>query len=247
MIRPALPRLRPDPLPLPDVGRPPRDRLCPEGTPPIGLEFLGATATLGGYLLPCPCCVQGWALLLPTGEPYGYRVALEHGCSRGCAVEDIARWHLVRCGELPRDPPPPPDERARRYGAAVVRGELRRLLESPPADRLGGLRRAAFVAGQFLDGTVKLARWVARRRGSRLSGRDDASRPIALRRPPVPAGGHQPRGLALLPLPARPADGRGAAGRPRHHRQPRDRAPMGAEVRPGLRERDPPAAAPSRR
>src|SRR4051812_46799748 len=98
-----------------------------------------------------------------------------------------------------------------------------------------------------LTGTVKLVRWVARRRGSRLSGRDDASRPIAVRRPPLPARGHQPRGLALLPLPARPADGRGAAGRPRHYGQPRDRAAVGAQVWPRLRERDPPTAAPSRR
>jgi hypothetical protein len=76
MIPPALPHLEPDPLPLPDVGRPPRHRLCSEGTPPIGLEFLGAKATLGGYLMPCPCCVQGWALLVPTGEPYSYSVSL---------------------------------------------------------------------------------------------------------------------------------------------------------------------------
>src|SRR5947209_1785190 len=36
-------------------------------------------------------------------------------------------------------------------------------------------------------------------------------------------------------------------GRAWHHRQPRDRAPVGARVRPGVRERDPPPAAPSRR
>jgi putative transposase len=35
----------------------------------------------------------------------------------------------------------------------------------------------------------------------------------------VPAGGHQPRSLALLPLPAEPADDRGDAGHPRRQRQ----------------------------
>src|SRR3954454_18430702 len=136
MIPPALPHLEPDSLPLPDVGRPPRHRLCPEGTPPIALKFLGAKPTTGGYLLPCPRCVQGWALLVPTGEPYSYTVSLGHGCSRGCAAEDIAHWHMLRNGELPPVPTDRPDQRAQRYGAAVVRNELRRLRERPPADPL---------------------------------------------------------------------------------------------------------------
>src|SRR3954471_23761947 len=43
--------------------------------------------------------------------------------------------------------------------------------------------------------------------GSRLPGRHDTAERALLRRPPVPAGGHQPRRLALLPFPAEPAHG----------------------------------------
>ena len=150
MSPPALPHLEPDPLPLPDVGRPPRHRLCPEGTPPIGLEFLGAKATLGGYLLPCPCCVQGWALLVPTGEPYSYAVSLGHGCSRGCAGPDIAWWHAWRCMDLP----PEPAVVARREGPAVRGGRgAERDAPAPRAQaRRPGARprRVAFKAGQFM-------------------------------------------------------------------------------------------------
>src|SRR3954449_11525337 len=153
MIPPALPRLEPDPLPLPDVGRPPRHRRCPEGTLPIGLEFLGAKAAIGGYLLPCPACVQGWCLLVPTGEPYGYGVSLGHGCSRGCAGPDIAWWHAWRCMDLPPEPAVVPDEKGRRYAVAAVRNEMRRLLELRPADPVRGLSTVAFKAGQFMAAT----------------------------------------------------------------------------------------------
>src|SRR4028119_1763194 len=40
---------------------------------------------------------------------------------------------------------------------------------------------------------------------------------------PLSGRGHQPCRLALLPLPARPAHGRGDAGRKGHHRKPRGR------------------------
>src|SRR3954447_11289480 len=70
---------------------------------------------------------------------------------------------------------------------------------------------------------------------------------VTLCRLPFPAGGDQPRGLAVLPLPAQPAHGRGDAGRARHHREPRERAAVGAQVRPGLRQPDPAAAACGRR
>src|SRR5690242_17475470 len=149
----ALPRLEPDPLPLPGVGRPPRHRLCPEGTPPIGLEFLGAKATTGGYLLPCPACVQGWCLLVPDGQPYGYSISLQHGCSRGCAGPDIAWWHAWRCMDLPPEPAVVPDQKGRRYAVAAVRGEMRRLLELRPADPVRGLSAVAFKAGQFMAAT----------------------------------------------------------------------------------------------
>src|ERR671916_25835 len=56
-----------------------------------------------------------------------------------------------------------------------------------------------------------------------------------------------PRREAQLPLPPKPAHGRGDAGRPRHPRQPRGRAAVGPQVRPGLRQPDPPQAAAGRR
>ena len=146
------PFLEPDPLPV-LAGDPPRHRLCPEGTPPIGLEFLGVKATVGGYLLSCPCCVQGWALLVPDGQPYGYGVSLGHGCSRGCAGPDIAWWHAWRCMDLPPEPAVVPDEKGRRYAVAAVRGEMRRLLELRPADPVRGLSTVAFKAGQFMAAT----------------------------------------------------------------------------------------------
>jgi hypothetical protein len=90
MMPPASPQLEPDPLPVP-AGEVPRHRLCPEGTPPDGFDFLGAKATVGGYMAPCPACQQGWCLLLPDGQPYGYSISLEHGCSHGCPGPDTGR------------------------------------------------------------------------------------------------------------------------------------------------------------
>jgi len=92
----------------------------------------------------------------------------------------------------------------------------------------------------------------------RLTGLRDATVPGGrgadtclpeLRRRPLPGRGHQPRRPALLPLPAQPAHGGRAAGRARHHGQPRlsreadQRAPVGAEVRARLRQPGPPQAA----
>src|SRR5205807_342870 len=71
----------------------------------------------------------------------------------------------------------------------------------------------------------------------------DTAEQALLRRPPVPAGGHRPRRLALLPFPAEPADGRGDAGGAGHHRQPRDGAAVEPQVRPGVRQPDSPAVA----
>ena len=70
----------------------------------------------------------------------------------------------------------------------------------------------------------------------RVGGRDDDAYLPQLRWPPLSGRGHQPRGLAVLPLPAQPAHGRGDAGRPRHHRQPQDHTAIGAQVRPELRQ-----------
>src|SRR4051794_21154898 len=73
------------------------------------------------------------------------------------------------------------------------------------------------------------------RRGSgRVGGRHDIRSQVTLRRLPLSRRDHQPRRLALLPLSAEPAHGGGDAGGPRHRREPRDRAPVGAQVRPGL-------------
>jgi hypothetical protein len=94
-------------------------------------------------------------------------------------------------------------------------------------------------------GTVKLAACGGGR--GRVAERDDSACLPQIRRPPVSGRGHQPRGLALLPLPAQPAHGRGDAGRARHHRQPRDGAAVGAQVRPGVRQPDPAASACDRR
>src|SRR3954454_19792546 len=95
------------------------------------------------------------------------------------------------------------------------------------------------------NGTVKLAAGGGGR--GRVAKRDDNTCLAQLRRPPVSGRDHQPRGLAVFPLPAQPAHGRGDAGCTRHHREPRERAAMGPEVRPGVRPPDPAEAALRRR
>src|SRR5215210_7834738 len=77
----------------------------------------------------------------------------------------------------------------------------------------------------------------------RVGGRHDIRHQVTLRRLPLSGRGHQPRRLALLPLSTDPAHGGRDAGGPRHRREPRDRAAVGAQVRPGLRQPDPPQAA----
>src|SRR4051812_1782942 len=92
----------------------------------------------------------------------------------------------------------------------------------------------AAVASDCCAGTVNLGgAW--RADPGRVGNRNEpALCQVTLCRLPFPAGGDQPRGMAVLPLPAEPAYGRRDAGRTRHHRQPRERAAVGAEVRPGL-------------
>src|SRR4051812_4774612 len=82
-----------------------------------------------------------------------------------------------------------------------------------------------------------------RGRSRRVGGRHDIRHQVTLCRLPLSRRGHQPRRLALLPLSAEPAHGRRDAGGPRHRREPRDRAPVGPQVRPGLRQPDPAPAA----
>src|SRR5215212_1870871 len=77
----------------------------------------------------------------------------------------------------------------------------------------------------------------------RVGGWHDTHSQVTLRRLPLSGRGHQPRRVALLPLPPEPAHGRRDAGRPRHRGEPRDRAAVGAQVRPGLRQPDPAPAA----
>src|SRR4051795_6676708 len=82
----------------------------------------------------------------------------------------------------------------------------------------------------------------------RVGNRNElASHQVPLCRLSFPAGGDQPRCLAVFPLPAQLAHGRGDAGRARHYREPRERAAVGAQVRPGLRQPDPAASAGGRR
>src|SRR3954465_4068268 len=59
-----------------------------------------------------------------------------------------------------------------------------------------------------------------RGRLGRVGGGHDIHRQVPLRRLSLSGRGHQPRRLALLPLPAEPAHGRRDAGRPRHRREP---------------------------
>src|SRR5215207_2868097 len=72
------------------------------------------------------------------------------------------------------------------------------------------------------------------RRGSGRVGGRHGTHQVTLRRRPLSRRGHQPRRVAVLPLSPEPAHGRRNAGRPRHRREPRDRAPVGAQVRPGV-------------
>jgi hypothetical protein len=105
--------------------------------------------------------------------------------------------------------------------------------------------------GKIVDatakGTVNLASIGCSGRRQRVFRPDDDARSEPICRSPLSIRDHPPCDLAVFPLPAEPADGRGDVGRPRHRRQSRDGAAVGAEVWPGVRQRDPPAPAASRR
>lgn len=137
------PRLNPRPTPA---------LRCAEGTPPLGLEFLGATATAAAYVMPCPCCLLEAVALVPDGTPYGYRVAVELGCGGDCPPELIAWWHAWRLGELPAEAPAAPTARARAYARAAAAAELRSLA-APAARRDPGraMRDVAFRIGRILE------------------------------------------------------------------------------------------------
>lgn len=186
--------IEPDPPPF-APGQPPPITLSLAGTPPCGFEFLGAKPTVRGWLLPCPCCVQGWCALLPSdADPHGYELAAEAGCSRGCSPEDIAWWQAWRLGELPSQVPREPDRQARRYLAGAVRHAARRIVEAQ--DPLAVLKREAFALGSLAAGTgadpaeIAHALGVAARH-ARLPA-EPAARAIGAA---VLAGTAQPRGM----------------------------------------------------
>lgn len=141
--RPGLPAGRPAPPAL----------RCEEGTPPLGWEFLGAAATAAAWVMPCPCCLEGWVALVPDGRPYGYRVALALGCGGGCPPALVVWWHAWRLGELPADPPRGPTPRSRAHARAVVSAEIGSRLAGSAArrDPAGALRAAAFRVGRVLE------------------------------------------------------------------------------------------------
>ena len=136
-------RLEPDPLPVP-AGRAPFPAMAP-GSPPDGLGFLGAKETVAGWLLPCPCCCQGWVALACRGHSYDLHLGI--GCTRGCDPAHIAWWRLWRLGEVP---PQVVDDPRRAY--AYARGVIRRIFEGlPPRPSESTLRAAAYAAGRWAE------------------------------------------------------------------------------------------------
>jgi hypothetical protein len=139
--------IEPGPLPF-DEGLPEfAEAWSPGGVPPSGLEFLGAKGTLKCWLLPCPACLTGWVPIAPDGTRFGYRLAVEIGCSDGCDVPEVAWWHSLQCGVLPPPEPPDPD-RARRYARACIR---RILVDIPERPTIEGLRAASYKIGGWLQ------------------------------------------------------------------------------------------------
>jgi hypothetical protein len=138
---------RRDPLPYP-AGDPPGHLWCPAHVPPDGFEFMAAVGTQVCFLQPCPVNCPGWGLVVPDGSRFGYRLAAEVGCTRGCEAPEILWWQSWRLGDLPALEPDEPDERARRYATGVVR---RVLGELPDVPSVRQLRRAAFIIGKWVD------------------------------------------------------------------------------------------------
>lgn len=138
--------IEPGPLPF-DEGEPDRGEMwAPGGCPPSGIEFLGCRGTIVCWAIPCPACLEGWCAVLPDGTEFGYRLAVEYGCSAGCEPAAVAWWHAWRCGALP--PRAAPDDRARRYAVGAIRRELAELPEQPT---LPQLRAKAYKIGSWLE------------------------------------------------------------------------------------------------
>ncbi len=107
---------------------------------------------------------------------------------------------------------------------------------------------SAWATTRLFGGTVKLS-------GVRLGGAgvvqisvpdDDAPRP-ALRWLSLPRRDHQLCGLAVFPVPVKPAHGRRDAGGSRPFGHLRDGPAIGPEIRPGIRQPPPSASSPPRR
>jgi hypothetical protein len=123
---------------------------CSAGTPPTGLEWLGAVATERCWLLPCPACCVGWVPLAPGPGEYGYTLAVGVGCSAACGADaaELAWRHMWRNGTLPPRTAAEPAAWMKRYAERAVRG-IWRDLPDPPS--LAQLRRATFASGQWLQ------------------------------------------------------------------------------------------------
>ena len=142
-----------DQLPFPPGDAPP-ELTCSLGCEPYGQwRYFNPKATVGGHLITCPCCCQGWAALVPDpADPTDYMIFFEAGCSRGCPPEELVWWLAWRLGERP--PAPPPDERERRYCRACCRRLVGDLEERPADQKERLLAHTAYESG----------RWAARER-----------------------------------------------------------------------------------
>jgi hypothetical protein len=156
--------VEPGPLPFP-AGEPSREALCPAGTPPGGLAYLGARATVRCWMVSCPECLAGWLAVLPSGSPFGYRPAVSLGCSRGCPpdlVEWAWHWRLGNLAELRRLGGPPEQvvgaEPQAGFAAAPVHSGVRFTGAPVDAARLAEAMRRSHAAQRVWTGA-----WYARR------------------------------------------------------------------------------------
>jgi hypothetical protein len=82
---------------------------------------------------------------VPDGTRFGYRLAAEIGCSRGCEAPEVLWCQSLLLSKLVELEP---DERARRYARGTIRGILGQLPELPTMPQLC---RATFAVGNWLD------------------------------------------------------------------------------------------------
>ena len=203
---------------------------------PTSLEVFGRTVdqikTLTGLLVVTfrPEFIAPWA-----GRPHVMSLALNRLGEREAAAI-VAR--LVGNNELPSDVvaeivertdgiPLFVEEMTKAVLEAESEGEARRTAAAVP---LPGHRQ--------LNG-LGMGRWV------RAGYADCSLLPVSP--PSLSSGSDQLRRVALLSISAEPSHGRGDARGARNLRDLRDRAPVGEEVRQGVRRSDPPARARSRR